>query len=127
MMLTSRYPPAHPDTIIPIATLTLALPKTLPATVGIVAKKPPLAAPLIMTNAISGPSEVETGQKINILTAEVIRAKNNEFNGPIRSQRRPEMSRPTADEKLKLATRPAPALGARWREDAYSGRKKGGT
>jgi hypothetical protein len=127
MMLTSRYPPAHPDTIIPIATLTLALPKTLPATVGIVAKKPPLAAPLMMTNAISGPTEVETGHMTNILTADVIRAKNREFNGPIRSQSSPEVSRPMAEEKLKPATRPAPELAARCREDAYSGRKKGGT
>jgi hypothetical protein len=123
---TRRYPPAHPDTIIPIATLTLALPKTLPATVGIVAKKPPLAAPLIITNAISGPSEVDRGQRTNILTADVTRARKSEFNGPIRSQSNPEKSRPTADEKLKPATRPAPKLGARCREDAYNGRKKGG-
>jgi hypothetical protein len=127
MMLTRRYPPAHPDTIIPIATLTLALPKTVPATVGITAKKPPLAAPLMMTNAISGPNEVEAGHRTNILSADVIRAKNRAFNGPIRSQSSPEMSRPTADEKLKPATRPAPELAARWREDAYRGRKKGGT
>src|SRR5438046_359750 len=60
MALTKRYPPAHPDTIIPIATLTLALPKTLLATVGMVAKKPPFAAPLIITKAASRPSEVET-------------------------------------------------------------------
>jgi hypothetical protein len=127
LVLTSRYPPAHPDTIIPIATLTLALPKTLPATVGIVAKKPPLAAPLMITNAISGPNEVETGQSTNILTADVTRARKSEFNGPIKSQSNPEKSRPTADEKLKPATRPAPELGARRREDAYNGRKKGGT
>jgi hypothetical protein len=118
MVLTSKYPPAHPDTIIPIATLTLELPKTLPATVGMVAKKPPLAAPLMITNAMSGLNEVETGQRTNILTADVIKARNSEFKGPIRSQSNPEKSRPTADEKLKPATRPAPALGARWREDA---------
>ena len=117
-VLTSRYPPAHPDTIIPIATLTLALPKTLPATVGMVAKKPPLAAPLMITNAIRGPNEVETGHRINMLAADVTRARKSEFKGPIKSHSNPEKSRPMADEKLKPATRPAPALGARWREDA---------
>ena len=118
MVPTKRYPPAHPDTIIPIATLTLALPKTLLATVGMVAKKPPFAAPLIITKAMSGPNEVETGHRTNILTADVINARKSEFKGPIRSQSNPEKSLPTAEEKLKPATRPAPALEARWSEDA---------
>ena len=118
MLLTKRYPPAHPDTIIPMATLTLALPKTPPATVGMVAKKPPFAAPLTITKVMSGPNEVEAGQRTNILTAEVINARNSEFKGPIKSQSNPEKSRPTAEEKLKPATRPAPALEARWSEDA---------
>lgn len=83
-----------------------------------VAKKPPFAAPLIATKAMSGPNEVETGHRTNILTADVTKARKSEFKGPIRSQSNPEKSRPTAEEKLKPATRPAPALGARCKDDA---------
>jgi hypothetical protein len=83
-----------------------------------IAKKPPFAAPLIITKAMSGANEVETGHRTNILTADTINARRSEFNGPIRSQSRPERSRPTAEEKLKPATRPAPALEVSESEDA---------
>ena len=92
----------------PIATPTLLLPKTLITTVGIVLKNPPFAAPLITTNAIRGPREVETGQITSILTALRARAMKSVLTGPIQSHRNPQMSLPTAEEKLKPATRPAP-------------------
>lgn len=100
-------------TIIPIATLTLALPNTVPTTVGIVAKNPPFAAPLIITKATNGPKEFETGHITNILAALSKRETNKVFNGPNLSAARPHISLPTADEKLKPATRPAPALDVR--------------
>ena len=98
-------------TTIPIATDTLAEPKTLPTTVGMVAKKPPLAIPLIITKTMSGPKEFETGHSTNALRALSSKDKDTVFNGPSLSELNPQSRRPTADEKLKAATRPAPALG----------------
>jgi hypothetical protein len=43
------------------------------------------------------------------------------------SDKKPQQSRPTADEKLKPATRPAPAEADSPKELLYSGRKNGGT
>ena len=69
-------------TTIPIATDTRADPNTLPTTVGIVAKKPPFAMPLIITKTISGPKEVETGQRTNALKALSNRDEKTVVNGP---------------------------------------------
>jgi hypothetical protein len=44
-----------------IATATLALPKQLLTAVGIVEKNAPFAAPLMITNTISGASVVDCG------------------------------------------------------------------
>lgn len=106
---TIKYPPAQPDTIIPIATPTRRLPNTLPTTVGIVLKNPPFAAPLIITKAIKGPNVFDTGQSTSMLSALRIRERRRVFTGPIESDSNPQHNRPTADEKLKPATRPAPA------------------
>ena len=114
--LTIKYPPAQPLTIIPIATPTLLDPNTLPTTVGIVLKNPPFAAPLIITNAISGPKLLLTGHRTNILNALKSSAMNNVLTGPIKSDRNPHANRPTAEEKLNPATKPAPAEGERPRE-----------
>jgi hypothetical protein len=92
-----------------------------------VLKNPPLAAPLMITKAINGPRVFDTGQSTNILNALNIRDSKSVFTGPIKSDRKPQQSRPTADEKLKPATRPAPAEGDSPKELLYSGRKKGGT
>lgn len=124
---TKRYPPPQPVTIIPIATDTRAEPKTLPTTVGMVAKNPPFAMPLMITKMISGPREIETGQRTSMLNAVSKREMNSVFRGPSLSLLKPQRSRPTADEKLKAATRPAPALELRRRELAYRGKKNGGT
>lgn len=113
---TTKYPPAQPVTIIPIATDTLCEPNTVPTTVGIVAKKPPLAAPLIMTKTTSGPSESETGQITNMLTVVRKRPMKSVFRGPKASAAMPELRRPTAEERLKPATRAAPVLEERSRE-----------
>jgi hypothetical protein len=99
-----------------MATLTLLDPNTLPTTVGIVEKKPPFAAPLIITNRINGPSEFDTGQIANILNALKNKDRSRVFTGPIKSQRKPQHRRPTAEEKLKPATSPAPAEGERPRD-----------
>ena len=109
--LTSRYPPAHPETIIPIATPTLRLPNTLPTTVGIVLKNPPFAAPFMITKTINGPRVSDTGHSTNILRALIKSEMKSVLTGPMKSARNPQRRRPTADEKLKPATRPAPADG----------------
>ena len=95
----------------PIATPTLRLPKTEPTTVGMVLKNPPFAAPLIITNAIRGARVVDAGQRASILSALKISERSSVFTGPMKSDRRPQQRRPTADEKLNPATRPAPADG----------------
>jgi len=124
---TIKYPPAHPVTIMPIATPTLRLPNTDPTTVGMVLKKPPLAAPLIMANAINGPRVLDTGHMTNMLIALSIKEMNNVLTGPIQSDISPQPKRPTAEEKLNPATRPAPAEGDNPREFEYNGKKNGGT
>jgi len=78
-------------------------------------------------NAINGPSVLETGHNTNILRALSINERNRVFTGPIKSERKPQPRRPTADEKLNPATIPAPADDERPREFAYRGRKNGGT
>jgi hypothetical protein len=82
---------------------------------------------LIITNAINGPKLLLTGHKTNILIAENNSAMKSVLTGPIESDRKPHARRPTAEEKLNPATRPAPAEGERPREVEYKGRKKGGT
>jgi hypothetical protein len=74
-----------------------------------VEKNPPLAAPLMITNKISGPREFDTGHKTSMLNALIIRERRSVFTGPMESERSPQQRRPTAEEKLKPATRPAPA------------------
>lgn len=49
------------------------------------------------------------------------------LTGPIESERKPQISLPTAEEKLNPATRPAPSEAERPTELLYSGRKNGGT
>jgi hypothetical protein len=111
-----RYPPAQPLTIIPIATLIRRLPNTLPTTVGMVLKKPPFAAPLMITKRISGPKELETGHMTNMLNALRMSEMKRVLTGPMESERSPQQSLPTAEEKLKPATRPAPAEAERPKE-----------
>lgn len=113
---TIKYPPAQPVTIIPMATDTLWEPNTLLTTVGIVAKKAPFAAPLMMTKTTSGPKESETGQMTNMLRVVRDKPTKSVLRGPRASAARPELKRPMAEEMLKPAMRPAPALGERPRE-----------
>lgn len=61
----------------PMATETLLDPKTAPMTVGITAKKPPLATPLIITKAIRGPKEFEIGHMTSIEMAETTSDTNS--------------------------------------------------
>ena len=96
-----------------MATDTRAEPKTLPTTVGIVEKKPPFAEPLIITKAMSGPMEPETGQSTKILSALSSRDRKSVLSEPNLSHANPHETRPMADEKLKAATKPAPALEGR--------------
>jgi hypothetical protein len=124
---TIKYPPAQPVTIIPIATDTLADPKTLPTTVGMVEKNPPLATPLIMTKSIKGATVFANGHNTSILSALVNRDSNSVLTGPIKSLKIPQPTRPTADAKLNPATKPAPALAERPNDTLYKGKKKGGT
>lgn len=80
-------------------------------TVGTVEKYPPFAAPLITTKTINGARESDTGQIINILKALRIKERKSVLTGPTESARNPQHIRPTADEKLNPATRPAPVEG----------------
>jgi hypothetical protein len=122
-----RYPPIQPLTIMPIATPTRAEPKTFPTTVGIVEKKPPFAMPLMITKAISGPRELERGHITIKLTALRRRVMKSVVNEPNLSHAKPDPRRPIAEQKLKAASRPAPADEGRPSDLLYSGRKKGGT
>jgi hypothetical protein len=92
-----------------------------------VLKNPPFAAPLITTKAIRGPRDVDTGQIINMLNALSTNARRRVLTGPMKSERKPQSRRPTADEKLKPATRPAPLEAESPTEALYRGRKNGGT
>lgn len=93
-----------------MATDTLAEPNTFPTTVGIVEKKPPLPAPLMTTNTAKGASVVEAGQRASILRAVSINEMKRVLSAPILSHRRPQIMRPTAEEKLNPARSPAPVL-----------------
>ena len=107
---TIKYPALQPVTTMPIATDTRADPNTFPTTVGMVEKKPPLPAPLMMTKTARGARVVEAGQRASILRALSIRDRKRALSAPILSQSTPQRMRPTAEEKLNPATRPAPAL-----------------
>lgn len=96
-----------------IATDSLALPNTLPTTVGIVEKKPPLEAPLMSTNTTSGPRLSDAGQRASMLTDVSTSDTNSTLTDPSRSQAMPEKMRPTAEARLKPATRPAPVAEER--------------
>lgn len=100
----------------PIATETLAEPKTLPTTVGMVEKNPPFAAPFITTNAIKGANVLDAGHNTSILVALRRSDKKSVLSGPSTSLMDPNPSRPTADEKLNPATKPAPVLAERPKE-----------
>lgn len=78
-------------------------------TVGMVLKNPPLAIPFTITKAINGPKESDTGQIAKILKALASKEIKSVLTGPIESHINPQQRRPTADEKLNPATRPAPA------------------
>ena len=99
-----------------MATDTLCEPNRVPTTVGIVAKNPPLDAPLKITNATRGPTESETGQMTKVLMVVRKRQMKSVFRGPRVSAARPDVRRPTAEEMLKPATRAAPVLALRCRE-----------
>lgn len=111
----------------PIAMDTLAEPKTLPTTVGIVEKNPPFEIPLMMTKTIIGPRVVEAGQMTNMLMAVRLSEMKSVLSGPSLSHRMPQPILPTADAKLKPATRPAPVLEDSPIDLEYRGRKNGGT
>ena len=123
----NKYPPTQPVTIIPIATLTLALPKTFAATVGMIEKNPPLLAPLMMQKMISGPRVSDTGQSASIEIALSSNEAKSVFSGPNLSPSTPHRIRPTAEEKLKVATKVVPIWEDKPKEAAYRGKKNGGT
>lgn len=85
----------------------------MPTTVGIVEKNPPFAEPLIITKTISGPIEFDTGHRTKILNALRSNDRKSVFSEPSLSHANPHERRPIAEEKLKAATKPAPALEGR--------------
>lgn len=88
----------------------------MPTTVGMVEKNPPFAEPLITTKATNGPMELETGHNTKRLRALSSNEMNRVFMAPNLSHAKPQDRRPIAEEKLKAATRPAPALEGSPRE-----------
>ena len=82
---------------------------------------------MIITNTMSEASEFDIGHNAVILIPHRSSERNSVFSGPRISQRNPQAILPTAEEKLKPATRPAPVLEERPSEWLYMGRKKGGT
>lgn len=107
---TVKYPGPHPVIIMPITTGTLRLPKSEITTGGMAEKKLPLPKPLRTTKTTRGPTDVEKGHTKSRVTAFSKRAKKSVFTGPNLSHSIPQTSRPTAEEKLNAATRPAPAV-----------------
>jgi hypothetical protein len=73
--------------IIPITTGILKLPNNELMTGGVAEKNPPLPKPLRITNTISGPRDVETGQTTSSVKALSNRETNSVFTGPNLSQR----------------------------------------
>jgi hypothetical protein len=74
------------------------------------AKKPPLLIPLIIQKRTSGAREVETGHRTSRLKALAMSDAARELRGPSLSPMKPVSILPTAEEKLKAATRAAPML-----------------
>lgn len=91
-----------------MATDTLCEPNTLPTTVGMVEKNPPLATPLMTTKIVRDAREVDVGQITSIVKAFSERQRNSVLSAPILSQNSPHSTLPTADEKLNPASSPAP-------------------
>lgn len=110
-----------------IATATLALPKTLLTAVGIVEKNAPFAAPLIMTKAISGGSDIDAGQTASMVMAVRMSEMVRVLSAPSLSQAIPEPIRPKPEAILNPATSVAPTLEENPIDLAYNGMKKGGT
>lgn len=81
----------------------------------------------MITNTTSGPIDVETGQIISMLSALSNSETNSVLSPPIVSLAKPQVNLPSAEEKLKAATTPAPAAEPNPRESVYRGRKNGGT
>jgi len=77
------------------------------------------------TKAMRG--AIVLGQRVSILTVLRLSARIRVFRGPARSHTKPQPTLPTAEERLKPATRLAPTKGERPSEALYKGRKKGGT
>jgi hypothetical protein len=98
---------------IPITTGILKLPNSELITDGTAEKNPPFPNPLNTTNTTSGPKDVESGQISNSVTALSNKDKNKVLTGPSSSQSKPHANRPIAEEKLKRATRAAPAVRER--------------
>lgn len=110
-----------------IAMATLALPKTLLTTVGIVEKNPPFEMPLTNTKNIIGPRVVDEGQMTSMLMAVNIKEMNSVFKDPNLSQAKPQPIRPKAEARLNPATRAAPVVDENPSDLVYIGRKNGGT
>lgn len=67
-------------------------------------KNPPFPSPLMMMKRIRGESDVETGQIASMLKALTNRDMDKLLIGPTRSPRRPNPTRPKADERLNIAS-----------------------
>ena len=68
----------------------------------------------MMTKTINGAMDVDTGHMASMLTEVNIKEMIRVFTGPSLSPRKPQSTRPTADEKLKQATNAAPIWGDKW-------------
>ena len=70
---------------------------------------------------------LEIGHNVSILMVLRLSARKSVFKGPKRSHKKPLPILPTAEARLKPATRLAPTRGDKPSEALYRGRKNGGT
>lgn len=81
----------------------------------------------MMTKTTRGAVVLEMGHSVSILMVLRLSARKSVFKGPKRSQRKPLPILPTAEARLKPATRLAPTRDDKPSEALYKGRKNGGT
>lgn len=81
----------------------------------------------MMTKTSRGAVVLEMGHNVSVLMVLRLSARKSVFKGPKRSHRKPLPILPTAEARLKPATRLAPTRGDKPSEALYRGRKNGGT
>lgn len=90
-------------------------------------KNAPFPIPFMMMKTTSGARDVDTGQIASMLNALRTIEMKRAVTGPIASHRNPQLTRPTAEERLNVANSTEAVVAEIPNDKAYSGMKKGGT